>query len=202
LAKGRKFKQETLVMAIIPLYYVVAGSYDIDPDTKDIAEGACVALNKAAGARRVESGDEGRVLGLAGDTKSSSASSSPGVGTGWQNRVSDGYNETKASGKLTVYHGGGEFVTDQFIDDGSITVDNVGYYLKSDAYGKLALDAGGTAKTANTVAQLVAPPSLYPSGVPGTDINQDSALAGVNYDGANAAVVPSDNYYIVVKLLV
>ena len=189
-------------MALIPLYYVVAGSYDIDPNTADIAEGDCVALNGAAGVRRVQSGDEGRVLGLAGDTKSSSASSMPGVSSGWQNRVSDGYNETKASGKLTVYHSGGEFATDQFVDDGSITVANVGCYLKSDAYGNLTLDAGGTARTFNTVAQMITPPALYPSGVPGTDINQDSALASTNVGATGTAVSPSDNYYITVKLLI
>ena len=126
----------------------------------------------------------------------------PGVSSGWQNRVSDGYNETKASGKLTVYHSGGEFATDQFVDDGTITVANVGYYLKSDAWGNLTLDAGGAARTFNTVAQLVTPPALYPSGVPGTDINQDSALSSINNDASGANKTTSDNYYITVKLLI
>jgi hypothetical protein len=38
----------------------------------------------------------------------------PGISAGWQNRVSDMFDETKASGKMTVYHSGGEFATDQF----------------------------------------------------------------------------------------
>ena len=49
-------------MAIIPLYYVVASSVDVDPDTLDIKEGQCVALNGAAGGRRVTTGDDGRVF--------------------------------------------------------------------------------------------------------------------------------------------
>jgi hypothetical protein len=176
-------------MAIIPLYYVVAGSYDVDPDTLDVKEGMCVALNGAAGVRRVTTGDDGKVLGLAGDTKSTSASSMPGVLDGWQNRVSDGYNETKASGKLTVYHSGGEFATDQFVD-ANVDATKVGEYLKADeTTGTLAYD--GAAKTADSVAMLIQAAGSYPSGVPGTDINNDSELGGDN-----------SNQYIVVKLLV
>ena len=176
-------------MAIIPLYYLVASSVDVDPDTLDVKEGACIALNGAAGARRVTTGDDGKVFGLAGDTKSTSASSMPGIASGWQNRVSDGFNETKASGKITVYHGGGEFATDQFVDT-NMDAAHVGYYLKaSESTGTLTLD--GAAKTADSVAMLVQPAGAYPSGVPGTDINQDAELGGDN-----------SNQYIVVKLLV
>jgi hypothetical protein len=176
-------------MAIIPLYYVVAGSYDVDPDTLDIKEGMCIAFNGAAGVRRVTTGDDGKVLGLAGDTKSTSASSMPGVADGWQNRVSDGYNETKASGKLTVYHSGGEFVTDQFVDT-NMDAAHVGYFLKaSESTGTLTID--GAAKTADSVAMLLTAAGEYPSGVPGTDVNNDAALGGDN-----------TNQYITIKLLV
>ena len=178
-------------MAIIPLYYVVASSVDIDSATLDIKEGMCVALNGIAGARRVTTGanDALQVIGLAGDTKSTTASSMPGVGTGWQNRVSDGFNETKASAKLTVYHGGGEFATDQFVDT-TMDAAHVGWFLKaSEATGTLTLDAA--TKSTSSIAQLMQPAGAYPSGVPGTDINQDAALSGDN-----------TNQYIVVKLLV
>jgi len=176
-------------MAIIPLYYVVAGSYDVDPDTLDIKEGMCIALNGAAGVRRVTTGDDDKVLGLAGDTKSTSASSMPGISTGWQNRVSDGYNETKASGKLTVYHSGGEFATDQFVD-ANVAAGNVGEYFKADtATGTLIRQ--GTTRTVESVAMLVQAAGAYPSGVPGTDINNDAELGGDN-----------SNQYIVIKLLV
>lgn len=176
-------------MAIIPLYYVVAGNYDIDPETLDIKEGACVAFNGAAGVRRVTTGDDGKVLGLSGDTKSTSASSMPGVVDGWQNRISDGYNETKASGKLTVYHSGGEFATDQFVDT-DLDASHLGQYLKADeTTGTLVLE--GAAKSADTVAMLVGAAGAYPSGVPGSDINNDTELGGDN-----------SNQYIIVKLLV
>jgi hypothetical protein len=192
LVKGNKQEtenEEKSKMAIIPLYYVVASSVDLDPDTLDIKEGMGVALNGIAGARRVTTGDDGKVFGLAGDTHSTSASSMPGVSTGWQNRVSDGYDETKASAKLTVYHGGGEFATDQFVDT-NMDAAHVGQYLKvSESTGTLTLD--GAAKTADSVAMLMQPAGAYPSGVPGTDINQDAELGGDN-----------SNQYIVVKLLV
>jgi hypothetical protein len=175
-------------MAIIPLYFQFASSVDIDPLTLDIKEGMCVALNGVSGARRVTTADAKRVFGLAGDTKSTTASSMPGVGDGWQNRVSDGFNETKASAKLTVYHGGGEFATDQFVDT-NMTAAYVGYYLKADeTTGTLTID--GNAKTADSIAMLMQPAGAYPSGVPGTDINQDAALGGDN-----------TNEYIVIKLL-
>jgi hypothetical protein len=176
-------------MAIIPSFFVVAGSYDVDPDTSDIKEGMCVAFNGAAGVRRVDSTTGiGKVLGLAGDTKSTSASSMPGVADGWQNRVSDGYNETKASGKITVYHSGGEFVLDQFVDAGMEAV-NVGNFLKANTDGLLVND--GAAKTANSVAMLLVAAGAYSSGTPGTDINNDAELGGDN-----------SNQYITVKLLV
>lgn len=176
-------------MAIIPSFFVVAGSYDVDPDTTDIKEGMCVAFHGAAGVRRVDATTGiGSVLGLAGDTKSTSASSMPGVADGWQNRVSDGYNETKASGKITVYHSGGEFVLDQFVDT-DMDAAHVGNYLKATVNGVLAID--GAAKTADSVAMLLAGAGAYPSGTPGTDINNDTELGGDN-----------SNQYITVKLLV
>ena len=182
-------------MAIIPLYYVVAGSYDIDPTfSGTIAEGQCVFLNGANGVRAVDTTANAihQVLGLAGDTKSTSASTMPGVKSGWQNRVSDGYDETKASGKITVYHSGGEFATDQFLDDGSLVTAAAGSYLKCNTSGLLIVD--GAIQSFDTVAQLVTAPGMYPSGVPGTDVNGDSALA--------SAANTTTNDYIVVKLLV
>ena len=183
-------------MAIIPLYYVVAGSYDVDPDTNDIKEGMLVAFNGAAGVRRVQSGDKAKVLGIAGDTKSTSGSSMPGVQEGWQNRVSDGYNETKASGKLSVYHSGGEFVTDQFVATNMDDPTYVGQYLIADeSTGTLKVGGAdpGTLVAAGTppVAMLLVAAGAYPSGVPGTDVNNDAALGGDN-----------SNEYITIKLLV
>jgi hypothetical protein len=174
-------------MALVEKYHVVAAMHEVDPDSEDIKEGMLVAIT-SAGCRRVEAGDEGRVYGVAGDTFSETASAMPGISSGWQNRVSDGYNETRASGKITVYHSGGEFATDQFVDT-DMDSTKLGHYLKADATGVLAYD--GAAKTASSVAQLTRAAGAYPSGVPGVDINGDIALGGDN-----------SNQYIEFKLLV
>lgn len=181
-------------MAIIPLYYVTAASYDLDSTfSGSIAEGQCVFMNGALGVRAVDATANAihQVLGLAGDTKSTAASSMPGVQSGWQNRVSDGYDETKASGKITVYHSGGEFATDQFLDDGSLAAAG-GQFLKCNTSGLLIID--GATKSFDTVAQLITVPGQFPSGVPGTEVNGDAALA--------SAQNTTTNDYITVKLLV
>jgi len=175
-------------MALIPKFHVVAAQADVDPASLDIKMGMCVALNGAVGVRRVTTGDQKRVYGIAGDTFSTTASAMPGIADGWQNRVSDGFDETKASGKMTVYHSGGEFATDQFVDT-NMTSAYVGYYLKADeSTGKMAID--GDTKTANSIAILTRAAGTYPSGVPGVDLNGDMALGGDN-----------DNQYIEFKLL-
>ena len=188
-------------MALIPIMHVVADNYVVDSGTAEIKEGMFVAINGASGVRRVTTGDSGKVLGVAGDTKSTSQSTMPGVGSGWQNRVSDSFDETKASGKLTVYHSGGKFATDQFIAT-NLDASHLGQFLKVDeSTGCLQID--GAAKTANTVAQLTRQAGLYPSGVPGTDL-ENLAYTDVNGDMALGANGPSgnSNQYIEFKLLI
>jgi hypothetical protein len=176
-------------MALIEIIHVGADNYAVDPNSLEIKEGMFVALNGANGIRRVTTGDDGKVLGVAGNTKSTSTSGLPGVYPGWQGRVSDSFDETKASGKMTVYHSGGKFATDQFVDT-NMDASHVGYYLKvSESTGTLTID--GTAKTADSVAMLTKAAGAYPSGVPGTDINGDMALRGDN-----------SNQYIEFKLLI
>lgn len=167
-------------MALVEIFHVVASNHAIGDD--DIKEGQLVKLN--ASGEAVPYDGSGVILGVAGDTKSDSASSMPGVYAGWQNRASDSFDETAASGKLTVYHAGGEFATDQFESD--LASATVGAYLYGSANGKLQAAAAGTA-----VAILTRAAGAYPSGVPGTDINGDLALRGEN-----------DNQYIEFKLLV
>jgi len=185
-------------MALVEKYHVVAAQYLVDRVTSvsggtapaDIKEGQWVFLSKiAAGAegqayvRRVDAtgGAVTTVLGVAGDTKSTTGSSMPGVKTGWQNRVSDGFDETKASAKITVYMGGGEFATDQFTNSGTTlaATAQLGCFLKVNTDGVLCYDSN-TAKSTSTVAQLTRIAGVYPSGVPGTDINGDMALGGDN----------------------
>ena len=184
-------------MALIPIYHLVPAKATIDPNSAEISMGMCVAINAGNGVRRVTTGDQGRVYGIAGDnyTTSSTNYSMPGLRdtdgavTGWQNRVSDMWNETQASGLMTVYHTGGEYATDMFVDT-NMDATKVGYYLKADeTTGKLAYE--GAVKTANSIAVLTRAAGAYPSGVPGTDLNGDMALSGAN-----------SNQYIAFKLII
>jgi len=167
-------------MALVEKFFVVASEHPIG-DT-DIKEGQLVVLNSST--EVVPFAGTGVILGVAGDTKQTSASAMPGVAAGWQNRVSDGYDETAASELMTVYHGGGEFATDQFATD--VLTTDVGELLYGDANGVLAAAVVGTA-----VAVLTKAAGPYPSGVPGVDVNGDQALSGDN-----------SNQYIEFKLLV
>jgi hypothetical protein len=179
-------------MALVERFHVVAAERDVATG-ETIKEGQLVALDALGNA--VLASTNAGVYGIAADTKSTSASSMPGVAAGWQNRVSDYFDETKASGKMTVYHSGGEFATDQF-DANVAATGNEGDLLYGNANGVLDLfdEAGETASTllgVFPVAKLLTVPGEYPSGVPGTDISGDIALSGEN-----------NNTYIEFKLLV
>jgi hypothetical protein len=167
-------------MALIEKFMVVASEHPIG--STDVKEGQLVTLNSSQ--EIIPYAGSGVILGIAGDTKSSSASALPGVATGWQNRVSDSFDETDASDLMTVYHGGGEFATDQF--DADVLTGTVGAYLYGSSAGVLQAASSGTA-----VAVLVKAAGSYPSGVPGVDINGDIALGGEN-----------TNQYIEFKLLI
>jgi hypothetical protein len=183
-------------MALVEKFHVVASDHAVAPllngQFNTIVEGMLVTLD-ADGIRPWTGWGDGMCLGVAGDTKSQSASGMPGIYTGWQNRVSDGYDETKASALITVYHSGGEFATDQFESD----VENaaVGALLYGSTGGKLqATPLGPTHVAAIAVLTMAAGP--YPSGVPGTDIQ-----AGAN-SGDMALRGDNNNQYIEFKLLV
>ena len=169
-------------MALVEIFHVVASNHTVG--STDIKEGQIVKLNSAGEIVPVDAGATDVILGVAGDTKSSSASAMPGVYPGWQNRASDSFDETSASGKMTVYEAGGEFATDQFESD--LSSATVGAYLYASDNGKLQAAAQGSA-----IAVLTRAAGAYPSGVPGTYINGDLALRGDN-----------DNQYIEFKLLV
>jgi hypothetical protein len=181
-------------MALVEIFHVVANEYPVDTASLEIKEGMLVALT-SAGIRRVTTGDAGKVVGVAGDTKSTTASAMPGIYAGWQNRVSDSFDETKASAKLTVYSSGGAFATDMYVA-GNVDASKIGDYLIADEatgklkYGGAALNALQVANTP-AIAQLTGAAGAYPSGVPGVDINGDMALKGEN-----------TNQYIVYKLMI
>lgn len=169
-------------MALVEKFHVVASDHAVG--ATNIKEGQLVIVAASGVAPYAGTGT---VFGIAGDTKSQSASAMPGVYTGWQNRASDGYDETKASRQMTVYHSGGEFATDQF--ESGVELAAVGAKLYAGATGLLATSAGGADTAAIAILTRAAGP--YPSGVPGTDINGDMALRGDN-----------NSHYIEFKLLV
>ena len=173
-------------MALIERYHVVAAERAV-ASGESIKEGQIVSLNAAG--EVILQGSSGLELvpyGIAGDTKSTGESSMPGIDSGWQGRVSDYFNETKASGKMTVYHSGGEFATDQFT--AAVASEDVGaplYALNG------VLCTAGESTDSGIVARLVRAAGTYPSGVPGTDYNGDMALTGEN-----------DNTYLEIKLAI
>jgi len=165
-------------MALIEQYHVVADQYPVDPDwTTAIEEGSLVTID--ANGLVALCNATFRVLGVAGDTLSSSASGTPyaaniivsgsGAARSTENRVSDFFNETLASSLMTVYHSGGRFATDQYVTAVTFAPRDI---LYSNAAGLFTnVNGGGT-----VVGTCVAAPSLYPSGVPGTAVDQSMSL--------------------------
>lgn len=170
-------------MALIEKYHVVAAER-IVASGETIKEGQIVSLN-SSGEVVLQGSGAPSPYGIAGDTKSTSASAMPGIATGWQNRVSDYYDETKASGRMTVYHSGGEFATDQFAANVSSAA------VMSTLYAVNGVLETADNQSSGAVAVLVKAAGTYPSGVPGVDLNGDQALGGEN-----------SNSYVEVKLLV
>ena len=160
-------------MALIEKYHVVAASRAV-ASGQTISEGQVVSLN-SAGSVVIQSASNVIPYGIAGDTKSTAASSMPGIASGWQGRVSDYYDETKASAKMTVYHSGGEFATDQF--SANVASATIMDPLYANA-GLLCTAAEST--SSGIVARLVQDAGSYPSGVPGVDTNGDMSLGGDN----------------------
>ena len=181
-------------MAIIPKFHVVAAERPVAAGVT-LREGMFVSLD-STGSVVTQSAANKVAYGICGDTKSTSASSMPGVSVGWQNRVSDYFDETKASGKCTVYHSGGEFATDQF-NTSTITSSTAPMTALYSADG--VLQATDTQSTSQIVAYLLSAAGSYPSGIPGVDLNGDQALAG---GVVGAAGVTANNTYIEIKLAI
>jgi hypothetical protein len=79
-----------------------------------------------------------------------------------QNRISDLYKETLASGQMTVYSGSGTFRTDQY--DGTQSY-ALGAPLYSNASGQITSFPNGT--SLQVIGHCVGVPWAFPSGVPG-----------------------------------
>jgi hypothetical protein len=163
-------------MALIEMFHVVAAERPV-ASGQTIKEGQIVSLNLSGEVvlQGVTTAGSFYVpYGLAGDTKSTTASSMPGIASGWQNRVSDYFDETKASAKMTVYHSGGEFATDQFASNVASAT------IMSPLYAQNGVLETLSTQSQVVVAYLVKAAGTYPSGVPGVDLNGDQALTGDN----------------------
>ncbi|MDP3970482.1 MAG: hypothetical protein Q8P90_02180 [bacterium] len=92
-------------------------------------------------------------------------------------RVSDMFNETLASGKVSVYIAGGQFESDQYEVLNGLAIIS---YVPGD---RLYVSANATVTTiasanAQAVGTVTLAPRAYPSGVPGTDTTDGSMSWG------------------------
>jgi hypothetical protein len=173
-------------MALVEIFHVVAAERPVATG-QTIKEGQIVSLD-ISGNVVIQSATNVTPYGIAGDTKSTSASYMPGIASGWQNRVSDYFDETKASAKMTVYHSGGEFATDQFAANVASATIMAPLYAYNGVLDTI------TGQSSVVVAYLVKAAGTYPSGVPGVDLNGDQALGG---DSTASGLT---NEYIEIKL--
>ena len=129
-------------MALIELFHVVADHMPVKAG-QEIIEGDFVKIDSSTGSLVICDTAGEKPYGIAGDTKSTSASGLPATSNSSQgafvNRVSDSFDETKASGKLTVYHSGGRFATNRY----GTVASTPGASLYVNSTGKLTTTAAG-----------------------------------------------------------
>lgn len=182
-------------MALQEIFHVVASSFPIDADdftNQPVIPGGRLVTLTTSGKVTLQTVVTGRLVGIAGDTKAQNFSSTVrnpesdaiviGADGGQvrftQNGVNFNYNDTIGSGKMTVYHGGGEFYTDQYslvADNGSAQSFVPGAALYStylntptnQTGGLFTADATGSKEV---VGITIEEPSALQSGVPGTDV--------------------------------
>jgi len=165
-------------MALIPLQHVIADELGVD-SSAEILMGSFVKIDTDGELVQATGAGSENAIGIAGDTKSTSTSSLPttngaiigssNVSTSFVNRVSDAFDETKASAMMTVYYAGGRFATDQYDSAASYTP---GGALYVGAAGKLQPTDAGSGQVVGRVVSV----GEFPSGVPGTDVNGDISL--------------------------
>ena len=176
-------------MALIEVYHTIASNFVVSNNNEtEIKEGMGVALVPDAGRNSTVVRKDGtyiNAIGLAGDSANSTTSNKPyksslvvsgtGATKSTANRVSDFFDESLASGKITVYMGTGEFYTDQY--DSAVIINETvpGSTLYMSDAGLLT-----TASNDNKVGMLLSNPNAYPSGVPGADDKATAALEGIN----------------------
>jgi len=178
-------------MALIVEYHVVADMYPVG-DTA-ISAGMIVSLNAAGNVIPTAGADSAITLDVAGDSALAGQGQTTayadqvliGAGGGFssgaggtqrwtENRVSDFYDETAASDKITVYNGGGKFWVSSDLIGAASAAPAINSIMESSA------TAGnwdvGAAAADTTVGICVAAAQAYPSGVPGTDVQGSITL--------------------------
>ena len=168
-------------MALIVEYHVVADMYPVAETA--ITAGMIVSLNTAGQvvpAPTTVVGNAQVAVGIAGDSYLTAEGQTTaysdqvvmgadGGATRWtENRVSDFYNETAASQKMTVYNGGGKFwiSSDLFDGDGTVTP---GLTLTVSGTTAGEWEDAAAATNDDIIGVAVGAVQAYPSGVPGTD---------------------------------
>lgn len=188
-------------MSLIPQQFVVADEYAVDPAfSGTLLAGTLVGLKVVSSKTYITpavgmSGTLVGAIGIAGDGIGTNSEvsgfggeltiNSFGGQQALQNRVSDGFNETLGSGKMTVYIGTGRFLTDQYVADPTTqgvagpawgaTGAKPGDPLYADNTGKFTVYTS-VPSGSRPVGYIAEVPKAYPSGVPGTDINGSTSL--------------------------
>lgn len=160
-------------MALIEHFHVIADEIAINSSVTDMIEGMFAMLNSSGEVIKATGASGTRAIGCVADTKSTSTSGLPATNSSSQgafvNRVSDSFDETRASGKMTVYHGGGRFSTNQYE---SVTfVPGEALYVSANA--KLTNVASANSQVVGTCTKAA---GAYDSGVPGIDVNGSLTL--------------------------
>jgi len=163
-------------MALIEQFHVVADHFPVASSVTNLIEGMFVKQDSSGNIIKATGGASERALGVSGDTKSTSLSGLPSTNDSsmgaFVNRVSDSFDETRASGRCTVYHSGGKFASNQYVAAPS-TPWAVGLPLYVSSLALLTTDASTSAQI---VATCTAVPGAYASGVPGIDTNGSITL--------------------------
>lgn len=158
-------------MALIEQFHILAAHFPV-ASGQSIIEGQLVKLDSFGNVVIAAGGAGETCIGVAGDTKSTSVSGLPATNSSSQgafvNRVSDQFDETKASGRMTVYMAGGQFATNQYV--GSPAVND---FLYVDTTGSFT---STPSTSAQKVALCVGAAGAFDSGVPGLDVNGSLTL--------------------------
>jgi hypothetical protein len=165
-------------MALIVEYHVIADMYPVGATA--IQAGMIVTLTAGLVVPLATGADPDQIaIGIAGDSKLTSAAQTTaysdtvvigadGATTRWtSNRVSDFYDETAASQKITVYNGGGKFWISSTLFDSDASTIVAGDLLKGS--GSTAGEWVRAGVDDDIIGLAVGAITAYPSGVPGTD---------------------------------